>query len=102
MAIKEVVQEGKEVAKTAERFPWGTTIVIAIISNALTFFIKDGEVKDARTERDLYKNIILQKLEQKEEKLIKVETKVDTLAPKVEAAVNTIDTIIFKTYEAVK
>lgn len=100
--LKEGVDAGEKVAKTAERFPWGTTIVIAILSNALTYFIKDGETKDARAERDFYKNIVLPKIEKAEPALNKIESRLDTLAPKVDAAVNTIDTIIHKTNEAVK
>lgn len=99
--IKKGVDAGREAAETAQRFPWGTTIVICLLCMLGEYVIMNAQYKDVKAERDLYKEKILRILDKNEPVLRDVKDKVDTLAPKVNAAVNTIDTIIKKTHDAV-
>ena len=44
MALKQMVEEGRKIAKTAERFPWGTTVVVALLTTLIVYNIMRDNV----------------------------------------------------------
>ena len=52
MDLQEGVTTAKEAAKTAEKFPWGTSIVIALLTAFSVWFIMNAQVRDMQEQRN--------------------------------------------------
>lgn len=50
--IHEMEKTAEDAAKTAERFPWGTSVVIALTTTIVVYFIMEGQIKYANTRAD--------------------------------------------------
>ena len=100
MKDPEIIKKQIENVQTAGDYwwkkPWPFSVMFMIVCCSIVSGVMKGVQNDIKAERDLYKNIILNRLENGEGKLEKVETKVDTLLPKVQESNEALNSIIQK------
>lgn len=94
--VNKQLQNVEKAGNYWQRNPWAFSVIFMIVCCSVVYGIMNGVNNDLKAERDLYKNKLLERLEQGEGRLNKVEDKLDTLSPKIQQSNEALNQIIIK------